>query len=212
VKEAIVLLSGGLDSTVMTYDLLSKGLKVHAVSFLYGQRHSKEMDCAKVTCLKLGIQHTIFDISGAFAHLANYSVLTMGSGELPKDHYTHENQRVTVVPNRNMIFLSFAIAIAEARKIREVYIAVHANDRAIYPDCRDPFIFYMSEAARAGTYTGVRVFSPYVHKSKREIVDLGASLKVDFSQTWSCYQGEDVPCWECATCQERIEAFRGMRK
>lgn len=210
-KKAVVLLSGGMDSTVLSYDLVQKQYNVTAISFMYGQRHRRELDCANITATRLGLDHIVLDISGAFKNVASGSALTNAGTELPKDHYTHENQKVTVVPNRNMIFLSFAIAVAEDRKIPEVYFAAHANDRAIYPDCRDPFVFYMSEAARSGTYGKIKVFAPYVHWAKKKVADHGTLLGVDYKNTWSCYEGGMEPCWTCATCQERMEAFGGEK-
>ena len=203
--SSIVLVSGGLDSAVLLHYEKSRRKIVVAVSVRYGQRHAVEIDMAREMCKFLGVEHIELSMVDVFSSL--HSALLSPVETLPEDHYTHENQIVTVVPNRNMILLSVAIAIAEDRKIGYVAFAAHANDRAIYPDCRPEFVEAMSIASELGTYGKVKIVAPFVGMTKAEIVKFGSQLGVDFSQTWSCYAGGPVHCGKCATCQERREAF-----
>ncbi len=207
-KKAIVILSGGLDSTVLTYWLKYNGYDLQAISFYYGQRHSRELECAKRTCEKLNIPFKLLNISQAMNQLDSKSVLLNQESELPKEHYTHENQKQTVVPNRNMIMISFAVGFAEVNQIEKVFYAAHKNDYTIYPDCRKEFVYPLSQASKKATYTGVRVLAPFTNKLKSDLVAIGNKLKVPFEDTWSCYTGEELPCGRCATCQERLEAFK----
>lgn len=203
----LILFSGGLDSTVLLYHLIQRDALV-ALSFLYGQRHKKELLFAKETCSKLEIEHLVIPVDQIYQYVARDSALLNHSQVLPDDHYTHENQKVTVVPGRNLLFLSIATAIAESRGIKDVYYAAHSNDHAIYPDCRPEFVESVSATTSLATDGLVTIHAPFVHKTKADIVLLGASLGVPFEQTWSCYAGGELHCGVCATCQERREAFK----
>ncbi len=206
-KKAVVIFSGGLDSTVLVYYLKNLGYQLVALSFFYGQKHQKELKCAELTCEKLNIPHVFFDISLPLKQFGSYSALLNPDVEMPKEHYTNETQKQTVVPNRNMIMLSFAIGYAETHEIGKVFYAPHKNDYTIYPDCRKEFVYPLSQAAIKATYTGVRVLAPFVNKYKSDLVAIGAKLKVPFEDTFSCYEGKEKPCGRCGTCQERLEAF-----
>ena len=208
IKEAIVVISGGLDSTVLAYWLHKLNYKLTAISFNYGQRHSKELQCAKTTCRKLNIEHNIINISAVFKQFDSASALLNINTKIPESHYTHSSQKATVVPNRNMIMLAIAIGFAEERKIPAVYYAAHKNDTTIYPDCRERFVRRLSQASREGTYTNVRVQAPFCNKYKSDLVKLGVKLKIPFRDTWSCYTGVEVACGKCGTCRERLEAFK----
>lgn len=140
--------------------------------------------------------------------IANKNALMNSEIDLPHEHYTHENQKVTVVPNRNMVMLSIAVAMAENLELKKVFYAPHANDKAVYPDCRPEFVHALSKATSLGTYNNVEVIAPFVEKTKADIVTIGNSLGLDFTKTWTCYKGEKLHCGKCATCQERIEAFQ----
>ena len=139
--------------------------------------------------------------------IADHSALLNSDINLPHEHYTHQNQQITVVPNRNMVMISIATAWAENLGINQVHFGAHLNDRAIYPDCRHEFVEALSRATQLATYCQVRIEAPFIAKSKQEIVALGRELGVDYTRTWSCYQGQDFHCGKCATCQERKEAF-----
>lgn len=204
--DAVLILSGGLDSTTMLYRMLSVGYQVHALTFNYGQRHKKEVDCAgKITSL-LKIPHTVIDLSCISGLLGDSALL--GGKDVPKCHYTEDAARQTIVPNRNMIMLSIATGYAEARVIPRVFYAAHKNDSAIYPDCRAEFVDAMKPAIRLATaWNPVELEAPFINMTKAEIVKLGIDLNVPYELTWSCYRGEEKPCRECPTCIEREEAF-----
>ena len=136
------------------------------------------------------------------------SALLSSGTEIPEGHYEEENMKQTVVPFRNGIMLSIAAGVAESAEATGVVIAAHSGDHAIYPDCREPFMQAMGDAIRLGTYAGVRVLRPFIAMTKGEIAARGASLGVDFAQTWSCYKGGEIHCGRCGTCVERREAFQ----
>jgi len=127
---------------------------------------------------------------------------------VPAGHYTNETMKLTVVPNRNMIMLSVAIGWAVSGKADAVAYAAHAGDHTIYPDCRPAFIEAIRQAAALCDWHRVELLTPFVGKTKRDIVRLGAELDVPFGQTWSCYVGGEVHCGRCGTCVERREAFK----
>jgi len=205
-KKAVVILSGGLDSTVLTYWLKKiKKYKLYALSFDYGQRHKKELEMAKKTCKKLGIPHKVIKLN--IGDILTKSALIDNKKKLPEEHYTYQNQKITVVPNRNMIMLSLAVAFAENLDIKEVYYAAHKNDYAVYPDCRPEFVKALSKATQLGTYNKVKVIAPFVNKYKWQLVKMGYKIGVPFKDTWSCYKGGKKACGRCATCRERLEAF-----
>ncbi len=211
--KGVVIISGGLDSTILLYWALHQGYSIHALSFDYGQRHGKELKCARKTCRNLGVKHLVVDISGIRELLAS-SALTNHGIEVPEEHYTHESQKITIVPNRNAIMLNIALGYAVNIGAEKVFYAAHYNDRAIYPDCRWEFVESVNVTAKlACDNPRLEVVAPFVHKTKAEIVALGRELGVPFADTWSCYKGGEKACGVCGTCRERIEAFQinGLR-
>lgn len=204
-KDSVLILSGGMDSTTMLYDYQERiGL---AVSFDYGGNHNaKEIPFAAWHCSRLGIEHIVIPL----AFMADYfkSSLLEGAGAIPEGSYDEENMKSTVVPFRNGIMLSVAAGLAESRGFKYVMMANHGGDHTIYPDCRPEFVQAMSEAMRLGTFPGIELLAPYTHLSKADIAKRGKSLGIDYSKTWSCYKGGDKHCGRCGTCVERKEAFR----
>ena len=202
-KDKIILYSGGLDSTVLLHKHRDS-IKL-AVSFDYGSNHKEqELKMAKYNCEKLGIEHVIFKLN-FMKHFS--SSLLEGADKIPTGDYSKENMKSTVVPFRNGIMLSIAGGLAESRGLKYLLIANHSGDHEIYPDCRKTFIQSMSNALAYGTYNSVNILSDFNNVSKAEIVKLGKSLDVDFSNTWSCYKGGEKHCGKCGTCIERIKAF-----
>lgn len=207
-KKAVIILSGGMDSTTLAYDIVKSGKyeDVFAVSFNYGQTHSKELECAKVTAYKLGLRcHHVVDLSdlGNLLH----SALT-GSCEVPEGDYDDSNQKLTVVPNRNMIMLSIAAGYAMSIGATDLYYGAHANDFAIYPDCRPEFVEKMNDVLKVAHYTPVRLHVPYQYFGKANIAAKGKQLGVPYEDTWTCYKGGEKPCGKCGSCNERLMAFR----
>jgi 7-cyano-7-deazaguanine synthase len=204
-RQVVLIMSGGLDSTTLLYRLLSEDMTVEALSFNYGQRHLRELKMAEKTCRKYGVPHKIVNMQ-FLGGLLDQSALT-GKIKVPHGHYESENMKSTVVPNRNMILLSIAIGRAVNIGAGEVAIGVHAGDHAIYPDCRPAFVDVMDIAGRISNYKPVVVSAPYINKSKADIIAEGIKLGVDYSLTWTCYEGKLRPCGKCGSCVERAEAF-----
>lgn len=196
-KKAVCLLSGGLDSTTALYFALREGCEVRALSFEYGQRHSKELEAAKKIANGLQIPHDIIPISlpwGGSALLDSEVPIPLNRSEarITKDI------PVTYVPARNSIFLSFAASCAEARGADFIFIGANAIDYSGYPDCRPEYFEAFEKLIRVGTKAGVedraiKIKAPLLTLSKREIVLLGKQLGVPFEKTWSCYTGGDFP-------------------
>lgn len=209
-KEAVIILSGGMDSVTLLYDLLDRGYLVHALTFNYRQRHRRELLAAKATVELLqgkdkALVHKVLPLTAL--NQVGISALTENNIEVPEGHYAEESMKATVVPNRNMIFLSLAMSYALSRKIPEIYIGAHAGDHAIYPDCRPEFIDAMNKVAEVADYNTVKIVAPYLHMSKGDIVKTGLVLGVDYSKTWTCYKGGLKACGKCGSCTERREAF-----
>lgn len=204
-KDSVIILSGGMDSVTMLHEYKEQ-IEI-AITFDYGSNHNKrEIEFAKKHCADLNIRHIIIPLS--FIHDYFKSSLLQGADAIPEGHYADENMKSTVVPFRNGIMLSIACGIAESNNLKRVLVANHAGDHTIYPDCRQSFIFSMSEAMTTGTYEGVSIFAPYTNITKSDIAAHGAQLGIDYSQTWSCYKGGEKHCGKCGTCVERKEALR----
>ena len=203
-KNALLVLSGGMDSTTLLYERASE--IALAVSFDYGSNHNgREIPFAKFHCEKLGIEHLTIPLK--FMHDYFKSSLLSGADAIPEGTYADENMKSTVVPFRNGIMLSVAAGLAESRGLSKVMMANHFGDHDIYPDCRKEFVDAMSQAMAAGTYANITIDAPYTLISKADIARKGKSLGVDYGQTWSCYKGGKVHCGKCATCLERKAAL-----
>lgn len=205
--KVLAVASGGMDSTTLCYKLAADQMLEGVVSFDYGQRHRKELDCAARIASNLGVSHDVIDLSAVGKHLGG-SALT-DDIDVPDGHYAEDNMRITVVPNRNQIMLSIAAGIAVARGCDAVATAVHAGDHTIYPDCRTEFIESLDATTQLATesFGDVRVLAPFVTIDKTAIAQIGDELGVPWADTWTCYKGGDVHCGTCATCVERQEAF-----
>lgn len=208
--KAVAIVSGGMDSTVLAYQMKSTFKEGIIVSYNYGQRHVKELEYAAKTAVKLGLEHRIVDMA-FMATLLHGSALTSSDIDVPEGHYAEDNMRQTVVPNRNMIMLSIAAGVAIAENANALLTAVHAGDHFVYPDCRPEFIHNVNKAVLKGNEGFIQddfeVYAPYVNISKADICSLGETYKVDWLDTWSCYKGEELQCGVCGTCTERREAF-----
>ena len=203
-RDAVIVLSGGVDSTTMLYEYRER-IAV-AVTYDYGSKHkAKEIPFAQLHCQRLGIEHVVIPLD--FMQQYFQSSLLQGGEEIPEGHYAAENMKSTVVPFRNAIMLSVAVGLAESRGLQSVFIANHAGDHAIYPDCRPEFVRAFDATAQSGTYNHVRIEAPYTNLTKGEIVRKGVLLGINYAETWSCYKGGEKPCGRCGTCVERREAL-----
>lgn len=206
-KKVLVILSGGLDSTTLLYDMVHQGYEVEAVSFFYKQRHSKELDFARRTTEKLNIPHRLIDISFMSDMLSKTSLIAKNNIDIPEGDYREESMKSTVVPARNLIMSSIAISLASEIQAHKVAIGVHSGDHDIYPDCRPEFIEKLNEVAKIADYWKVEIIAPYVDMSKGDIVRRGLEIGADYSDAWTCYKGKEKACGACGSCIERLEAF-----
>ena len=203
--KVVVIVSGGMDSTTLLYDVLDEGYDVYALSFNYGQKHWKELTMASDTCQELRIPHKIIDLS-CLNELAP-SALTRKDIDVPEGQYDDDNMKQTVVPNRNMVMLSLAVSYAIGIGATRVYYGAHAGDHTIYPDCRGEFITALNKAVKLCDWHEVELIAPYIDMDKGDIAIRGKELGVDYTKTWSCYKGGEKPCGKCGSCTERKEAM-----
>ena len=202
----VVIYSGGMDSFTLLHKARAEGLNVHAVSFNYGQRHVRELDCAREVCAQLGIPHKVVDIRAMSAVMAG-SALTSDDIDVPEGDYQEDSMKSTVVPNRNMILLALATGYAVTVEAGAVWYGAHGGDHAIYPDCRPEFVEKMDAVCKVANYQPVAVKAPFMHLTKGDILAAGLQLNLDYSQTWTCYNGRDKACGRCSSCVERLQAF-----
>ncbi len=221
ISRAIVLLSGGLDSTTVMAMAQQQGYALYALSFAYGQRHTTELAAAA----RVAKQYSVVDHQIVNIDLRQFggSALTDDSIAVPKgrdEAQMGEGIPITYVPARNTIFLSYALAWAEVLKANAIFVGVNAVDYSGYPDCRPEFITAFESMANLATQLGtenegVKILAPLQYMSKAQIVQTGIELGVDYAQTNSCYDPADngKPCGECDACQLRIAGFEqaGMR-
>ncbi|MGO1793301.1 MAG: 7-cyano-7-deazaguanine synthase QueC [Oceanisphaera sp.] len=205
--KALLICSGGFDSVTLAYRLAADQALGALLTFDYGQRHKKEIDAARVCAKQLAVPHLVMDISHIGAQLTG-SALT-DDIDVPHGHYSEQNMKLTVVPNRNAIMLTIAFGVAASRGLNAVALAVHGGDHFIYPDCRPDFIRLFSEMQQQALegVAEVGLFAPYVNTDKTEIARDAARFKVPIVDTWSCYEGGELHCGRCGTCVERIEAM-----
>lgn len=211
-KKAIVLLSGGLDSTTALYLAKTQGFdEIYAITFQYGQKHDKELKSAMAVAKETGVkEHKIVNLM-----LNQWSgcSLTDPNMEVEDGDIKQDDVPATYVPARNMVFLSVAASWADALDIADIFIGVSEVDYSGYVDCREEFIRAMENAINLGTVLGavkkqhITIHAPFMHMTKAEEVKLGVQLGVDFGLTWTCYRGDDTPCGTCDSCLLRAKAF-----
>ncbi len=209
--KAVVLLSGGLDSTTTLAQAIADGCEPTAISFRYGQKHTKELVSAENVCKHYGVAHVVIDLN-----LSSFrSALTRNDIDVPMDREgkLDEDIPITYVPARNIVFLSIAAGLAESIDADRVYIGANAVDYSGYPDDRPDFFKAYEEMLAKGTKAGVeghpvKIMTPLLHLSKADIVRLGKELKAPLELTWSCYNGGEKACGHCDSCRLRLEGFR----
>lgn len=195
----IHLFSGGLDSTVLLYDLLSQEHKAECLLFLYGQRHAKELNFAIATCAKLDVPYHIIELPRV---MFLRSALTGGIQKVDELKGTP-----VVVPNRNMVLISMAASFALCTGATAVSWAANQDDAEVFPDCRAEYLQHLNRALRICHTRRMEVHAPYIVRTKRQVVEKGRELGVDFNTTWSCYAGGEEPCGVCGACEARKAAL-----
>lgn len=205
--KSIVIYSGGLDSLTALHWAIRNSEEVKAISFDYGQKHKKELEYAKKVTKELGIEHKVIDVSFLKELLSN-SALTSDI-DIPEGDYKDDNMKITVVPNRNAIFINIAIGWCSNLGYDRVVVGVHSGDHFIYPDCRKEFISAIETCSILATkgMGEIRVEAPFIYYQKKDIVKYGNEIGINYADSWSCYKGGLNHCGKCGTCRERIEAF-----
>jgi len=201
--KCIVVLSGGPDSTVVAYWARKQGYEVHALTFKYGQIAGKEVEHANLIAEKLDIPIKIIDLGSLKDVFAGVTALCDKNIEL-----TRTFTQPIIVPFRNAIFLSVAVAYAVSIGAAEVFYGAQGSDEPFYPDCRKEFYKSFEKTARLGTGTEIRIETPFSTLQKSEVLEIGMQLGVPFELTWSCYRGEEKHCGTCESCMNRKNAFK----
>ena len=214
VQSAVCLVSGGIDSCVTAFVAKSEGNNIYALSFNYGQRHKKEIECAKDVAFAVKAkEHIIFDLD---LYRFGESSLIDVSSDIPKN-YNLQNIGNTIpstyVPARNTVFLSIALAYAEAIDADAIFIGATAQDYSGYPDCRPEYITAYQKMADLATKIGVegrsiKIEAPLLYFTKAEIIKRGLKMHAPFEKTWSCYQGGRKACGKCDSCLLRLKGFK----
>lgn len=210
--KVLLSLSGGMDSTTLLGLELHKGNDVSLVHFQYGSKHNPYEQKA-VESIVFHYQHQYgiiipritVDLTKITGHLQS-NLLTSG-GKIPEGHYQQSNMSQTVVPGRNLMFLSVCASIAESRGINAVIIGAHSGDHVIYPDCRPAFIEAAAEAIKYSTEGKVTVLAPFLHGDKTALIKAGLPIGVPYHLTRTCYKDQRISCGVCGACQERLEGF-----
>jgi len=236
--DGVAVVSGGMDSITMVYWLCKQGYQPHLLSFDYGQRHKKELSFALACAERLQLRWSLIDLSNITDLISNSALtspqvvdteeFTAGDGrtgrtwnggfkhevEVPEGHYAEGNMALTVVPNRNMMMLSIATAVAANAKYSYVAAGMHAGDHAQYPDCRPEFLHQMIQTLLTANEGFIddnfEIVAPWIYKTKNDIAQEAYKLNVPLHMTWSCYKGGDIHCGRCGTCVERLEAIASI--
>ena len=204
--KAVVLFSGGLDSTVLTYHLINQKAEVKLFSIDYGQRHQREISSSRMIAKLLNLNHSVLELP-MIGEILGGSALTDPKIELPEGHSAEESLKKNLVPNRQMLRHTMSACQSISQKFCTVSYAAHAGDHTIYPDCRPEFADSMEKSLKLADWNEIKLYRPFVNLTKEELVRRGLELGVPFEKTWSCYAGGNLHCGKCGTCVERKEAF-----
>lgn len=208
--KAIILLSGGLDSTAAAAQAIADDYAPIALSFRYGQRHERELEAAKKVAAHLGIQeHYVMDVN--LAQWGGSSLTDLGE-TLPQEGVQPDQIPSTYVPGRNTVFISLALSLAEAKSAQAIYLGINAVDYSGYPDCRPEYLEAFQQLASLSSKAGLEgnapiLVAPLVRDTKEAIVRRALRLGVPIEDTWSCYQGGEEPCGLCDSCRIRDKAL-----
>lgn len=203
--KSVLILSGGFDSTTLLYKLLNEKKDVVCLSFDYGQKASKELEYAKRTTKKLGIEHHIFDISSILEILKWSSLIDKTNNQV-------KAPQNTVVPSRNTILLELATAFAISNNCDEIYYGAIKGDVNDYPDTTPTFLKQINELNKVNNYEYIPIKAPFINLEKWEVAKIAIRLNVPFEDSWSCYLGGEEPCGECYSCKTGNEAIEKAMK
>ena len=209
-KKVVLILSGGMDSTTLLYKYVKEGYLIECVSFDYGQKQKIELEHASHLTKMLNVKHRIIDVS-FMKNILTKSSLINNDIAVPHGEYSKDNMLSTVVPNRNTILLSIAWAIACNENANILAYGAQCGDHYLYPDTRPDYFSAINLALRLGTedcrMDNLQLEAPLLHLNKEEVIALGLKYGVDYSLTYSCYEGNKLHCGECGACQNRKKAF-----
>jgi 7-cyano-7-deazaguanine synthase len=208
--DSVVILSGGMDSVTLLHYLVKQEKRHPAVmTFQYGQKHSREIECARAQVKVLGCEaHLMVDLTATQAIFSTSALVNAGMDIPDMQAVVGDNQPATYVPNRNMLFLAYAVAYAESLGVDRVFYGAQAHDLYGYWDTTPEFLERLNEVYALNRKNAIRIEAPFVRYSKADVLRTGLSLGVDYAQTWSCYAGHDKACGKCPTCAERLKAFQ----
>ncbi len=205
--KAIISLSGGIDSATVLAEALEQGRDCTAVGFCYGSKHNRfENLKAKQLADYYGVPFQIFNLEGIFSLFK--SDLLLNGGEIPEGHYESESMKSTVVPGRNLIFISILAGLAQSIDATVIWLGIHSGDHAIYPDCRPEFFYAARDTISKSSEGKVLLYAPYLDTNKIGILRIGTKLNVPYHLTRTCYKDQKLACGKCGSCQERLEAFK----
>lgn len=209
--RAVVLLSGGLDSATAAAQAIADGFEVMALSFWYGQKHRKELEAARIVAQHLGIQQH-FEIAVDLS-LWGGSALTDQAIAIPSQGIQPNHIPNTYVPGRNTVFIAIALSLAEAKGATAIYLGINAIDYSGYPDCRPEYLAAWQNLAALSSKVAIeqqpiQLIAPLIGDSKVDIIHRAVALGVPIAQTWSCYQGGELPCGVCDSCHIRNQALK----
>ncbi len=210
-SKALVLLSGGLDSSTTLGIANEENDEIFALTFKYGQKHDKEIQCAKELADYYSVKEHIV-IDAQLEKIAKSSLINDDDIPISDEEEIGDTIPTTYVPARNIIFLSYALSYAESIDAGKIYIGATAVDYSGYPDCRPDFFKAFNKMAKKGTKRGIQgkkidIKTPLIDKSKSEIIKKGEELSVPFEKTWSCYKGGIKACGKCDSCKLRLRGF-----
>lgn len=210
--DSVVIVSGGMDSVTLLHYLVKVEKKEPAViTFVYGQKHDKEVAYARLQAEQLGCRHHLVLELSELRPLFASSALVTGGAEIPDAlDVLGDPQPATYVPNRNMIFLALAAAYAETNGVSDVYYGAQRHDIYGYWDTTPQFLAQLNQVYHLNRKTPLQIMAPFVDYSKTDILRTGLRLGVDYGQTWSCYRGGEAACGRCPTCAERLSAFKEL--
>lgn len=209
-KSKIILsLSGGMDSITLASFYLSRGHEIYPVNFQYGSKHNKyELEAAEFFCTKNKLK--LIKIELPFIDTLFKSHLLNNGGEIPEGYYTESIMSQTVVPARNIIFISIMTGYAWSIGAETIALGVHSGDHAIYEDCRPEFTAAMNAAVVCGSGNRVKIETPFLNINKTGILKIGLQIGVDYKNTRTCYKDQILACGKCGSCQERLESFKTL--